>query len=78
MFRDLTGGYALGCVATSTRNTCEANWNVWLRWRTYAEKGIWLDAEAEEAEMAEELVQHTALCCAVNRDNEATVGKLVA
>ena len=37
-----------------------------------------MDAEAEEAEMAEELVQHTALCCAVNRDNEATVGKLVA
>lgn len=65
MFRDLTGGYALGCVATSTRNTCEANWNVWLRWRTYAEKGIWLDQEMDEAEMVKELVQYMTFSRAV-------------
>ena len=53
-------------------------WRMWLSWRTYAEKGIWLDPEMEKAEMVEELVQYMEFCGAVKRNKEATVpGKLV-
>ena len=49
-----------------------------MSWRTYAEKGVWLDPETVEAEMVEELVQYMAFCFAVKRNKEATVaGKLV-
>ena len=50
-----------------------------VSWRQYAGKGILLDAEIEEAEMAAELVQCVALRCTVIRNEEATVaGKPVA
>ena len=50
-----------------------------MTWRTYAGKGIWLDAERGEAGMVEELLRYMAFCCAVKRNKEATVaGKLVA
>ena len=51
VFGDFAIGYAVGRVAASTRKTYEANWRVWVSWRTYAQKGIRLDPDMEQAEM---------------------------
>ena len=78
VFIDFARRYALGRVATSTRKNYEANWRMWVSWRTVRRKEICLDSEMEEAEMVKELAQYMAFCCALKRKKKATAsGKLV-
>ena len=72
MFGNFARGYAFGRVAMSTRKTCEANWRVWVSWRMYAKKGIWLEEEIEEAGMVEALVQYMAFCFTLKKNKGAT------
>ena len=79
MVEDFARGYAFGRVATSTTNNYEASWRMWVSWRMYAGKGIWLEEEMGKVGMVKEVAQYMAFCCAVENNKEATVaGKLVA
>ena len=55
MCSEILRGYAFGRVAASTRQTSEANWRMWVSWRSLVGKGCWLQKEMGEMELATEL-----------------------
>ena len=81
VFGDIAGGYPFGRVARSTRRTYEANWRMWVSWRSFIRKKCWLRKYKMEMELARELVEFMGYCfaCAGKGNKESTiVGKLVA
>lgn len=79
VFGDIARGYAFGKVAASTRKTYEANWKLWVSWRSFVGKGSWLQKELGEMELVAELTEFMGYCCAEKGNKETTIaGKLVA
>ena len=59
--------------------TYEANWKVWVSWRSFIGKECWLRKDMRAMELVKELVEFMAYCCAGKGSKESTtVGKLVA
>jgi len=79
VFGDIAREYAFGRVAALSRKTYEANWRMWVSWRSLVGKGCWLQKDMGEMELVGELVEFMGYCCAEKGNKESTVvGKLVA
>ena len=51
LFGDIAKGYAFGRVAASTQRTYEANWRIWVSWRSFIGNECWLRKDMGEMEL---------------------------
>ena len=73
MYEDSAQEYAFGRVTASTRSTYEANWGMWVSWRSFVGNGCWLQKGMGEVELAAELTEFMGYCCPKKGNKESTL-----